>query len=190
MADNTRPALLIDAGYLDKLVSDLFADRQGGKKVPLALDFRRLPEALAGEKPHRVLYYHAMPWVSDPPLPAEHAAYEAKKRFIDFLARQNRWVLREGTLEKRGDDKLVQKRVDVMLAIDMVRLALTHEVTTAVVLAGDSDFVPAFEMARGAGMRVVLRHGPGTAHPDLVAAASTARGLTREQLEAVRLPSR
>lgn len=182
----TKTALFLDAGYFDKLVSAEFAAASGGRKVPLALDFKRLPEALVGDRPWRVHYYYCMPWVSDPPLPAEHAACESKRRFIDFLARQKRWVLREGVLERRGEG-FQQKRVDVMLALDMAKLAWEGAITRAVLVAGDSDFVPAVEAVREAGVEVVLRHGPQTAHPDLVAACNRAEILTREGLEAVRL---
>ena len=182
-----KTALFLDAGYLDKLVSSHYAVASGGRKLPLALDFRKLPEALAHERPWRVFYYYCMPYVSDPPLPAEHAAYEAKARFIEFLARQKRWVLRQGVLEKRGE-VLQQKRVDVALAVDLVRLAWRGEIARAVVLAGDSDFVPAVLDARAAGVKVDLLYGPQTVHEELVAACDTASILTREALEAVRLP--
>lgn len=183
-----KTALFLDAGYLDKLVSDHYAVASGGRKAPLPLDYRRLPEALAHERPWRVFYYYCMPYQSDPPLPAEHAAYEAKQRFIDFLARQKRWVLRQGVLERRGD-ALVQKRVDVALAVDLVRLAWRGEIARAVLVAGDSDFVPAVEDARSAGVHVTLRYAPQTVHPELVAACDGARAIARDELEAVRLPS-
>lgn len=186
-----RTALFLDAGYFDKLVQDAFADVSGGKKVPLALDFKALPDALAGTKPWRVYYYYCMPWVSEPPLPAEHAVFQGKQRFIDFLARQKRWVMRQGVLERRGQKDLgfEQKRVDVMLAVDLTTLAVRGELAEAVLVAGDSDFVPLVEAARAAGVKVRLRYGPGTAHADLVAACDAALPLTRAELEAVRLPS-
>lgn len=184
-----RTALFLDAGYFDKLCQDAFADLSLGKKVPLALDFKRLPELLAGKRPWRTFYYYCMPWRSEPPLPAEHAVYQAKQRFIDFLARQARWVLREGVLERRGGKEAAfeQKRVDVMLAVDLTRLAVKGEIQEAVLVAGDSDFVPLVAAAREAGVKVTLRYGPGTAHADLVAVCDAAVALSRAELEAARL---
>ena len=192
MTPTDRLALFLDAGYLDKLVSDAFADVQGGRKVPLPLDYKRLGAALAGDRPWRVFYYHAMPWVSDPPLPAEHAVFQAKQRFVDFLGRLPRWELRAGVVERRDDPRrgavwYEQKRIDVSLAVDLVRLAWRQEISRAVLVAGDSDFVPAVEDARQAGVRVTLRYAPGTAHEDLIAACDEALPLTRSELEAVRL---
>jgi uncharacterized LabA/DUF88 family protein len=189
---NERTALFIDAGYLDKLVQHEFAEQSGGRKVPLPLDLKKLPALLAGEKPWRVFYYYAMPWVSDPPLPAEHAVFQGKERFMAFLGRLKGWELRQGVVERRTSGKdvwFVQKRIDVMLAVDLVRLAWKGEIQQAVILAGDSDFVPAVEDARAAGVRVTIRYAPGTAHEDLVRACDQARSLSREELQTIRLPN-
>lgn len=185
-----RSVLLIDAGYLDKLMLNAFADQQGGRKVAMPLDYKRLPMALAGEKPWRTYYYYAMPWVSDPPLPAEHASFEGKKRFVDFLGRLPGWQLRQGVVERRTSGKDVwfeQKRIDVMLAVDLVRLSWRGEMQRAVVVAGDSDFIPAIADARAAKVHVTLRYAPGTVHEELLAACDEAKALTRAELEAIRL---
>jgi uncharacterized LabA/DUF88 family protein len=192
MTQSLTTALFIDAGYLDKLMHSVFADQQGGRKVAMPLDYKRLPQALARQPLLKVFYYYAMPWRSDPPLPAEQAVFDNKQRFVEFLSRQKRWELREGRLERRDDPKrgniwYEQKRVDVMLAVDLVRLAWKGEITRAVLLTGDSDFIPAVADARAAGVAVTLLHGPGTAHDDLIAACNDARLLVRADLEAIRL---
>ncbi|MDB5100981.1 MAG: hypothetical protein JWM80_5402 [Cyanobacteria bacterium RYN_339] len=181
-----RTALFIDAGYLDKLCQEVFGVPSGGRKIPLALNFKQLPAALADAKPWKTFYYHCLPYQDDPPLPAQFAAREAKKRFLGFIGILKGWELREGRLEKRGDS-YIQKRVDVLLAVDLTRLAWRQEIKQAVLVSGDADFVPAVEDARAAGVHVTLRYAPGTAHADLVAACNAARPLTREGLEAIRL---
>lgn len=47
-----------------------------------------------------------------------------------------------------------------MLGVDMVQLAATRQITRAVLLAGDSDFVPAIEAVKQHGVLTVLWHGP------------------------------
>jgi uncharacterized LabA/DUF88 family protein len=74
-----------------------------------------------------------------------------------------------------------------MLAVDLVRLAWKGEIQRAVMLAGDSDFIPAVADARQAGVHVTLVYAPGTAHEELVAACDAARPLTRETLQAIKL---
>lgn len=182
--------MFIDGAYLERVCQDALADRSGGQRVPLALDFRRLPAVLAGIKPWRVFYYHCMPYREDPPLPAEQAAYDAKASFIRFVEALPRWQVREGRLEARGrgaDRVIVQKRVDVQLAVDLVRLAWRKEIGRAVLVAGDADFVPAVADARAAGVEVTLRHEPSTTHGDLVAACTDARALRRDELGTIRL---
>jgi uncharacterized LabA/DUF88 family protein len=192
MTYSPRTALFLDAGYFDKLCQDAFATVSGGKKVPLALDYKRLPDVLAGERPWRTYYYYCMPWVSEPPLPAEHAVFQGKQRFVDFLAGQKRWVMRQGVLERRGqkDFWYEQKRVDVMLAIDLMRLASLKEIQQAVLVAGDSDFVPLVEAVQAEGVPVRLRYCPGTAHADLMAACQSSLALSRTELEPVQLAGR
>jgi len=49
-----------------------------------------------------------------------------------------------------------QKGVDILLALDLVRLAERGALSHALLLAGDSDFVPAVELARDAGVLITL----------------------------------
>ena len=61
--------------------------------------------------------------------------------------------MREGRLAYRGDDAkgvpiFQQKRVDLMIGLDVAGLAAERAITHAAVLAGDSDLLPAFESAQ------------------------------------------
>ncbi len=51
---------------------------------------------------------------------------------------------------------LRQKGVDIKLALDLVRLAERGAISHALVLAGDSDFVPAVEIVRDSGVLITL----------------------------------
>jgi uncharacterized LabA/DUF88 family protein len=190
-----RVGLFIDAGYLEKLCQDHFAGRADGARVPLAIDFKKLPSVLAKTKPVQIFYYYCMPFLSDPPLPAEQASFDAKARFCQVLQRFPRWTLREGVLERRGgfrsgDQWLMQKRIDVLLACDVTRLVWTRAIDLVVLLSGDSDFVPLVAECQAGGVPVTLRYHPGTAHADLIAAANEAIILTREELVAIALAPR
>jgi uncharacterized LabA/DUF88 family protein len=67
-----------------------------------------------------------------------------------------------------------QKGVDLRIGMDMARLALRSNVSTIVVVSGDSDLIPAFKFVRREGLRLVLEtlgHGVKRelkAHADLV----------------------
>lgn len=51
-----------------------------------------------------------------------------------------------------------QKGVDLRIGLDIARLSLRSLVDVIVVVAGDSDLVPAFKFARREGLRVYLDH--------------------------------
>ena len=63
-----------------------------------------------------------------------------------------------------------QKRVDILLGVDMVQLATKRAIETVILLAGDSDFIPAVEVAKSEGALVKLFHGEEP-HRDLLKVA-------------------
>jgi len=70
-----------------------------------------------------------------------------------------------------GKVRYEQKMVDILLAIDLVQLSVQHQIQRAVLLANDSDFVPAIEISRSAGTVVELYyHIPPRPHDELMAA--------------------
>lgn len=65
----------------------------------------------------------------------------------------------------RGDDAqgkpiFQQKRVDLMIGLDIAGLAAKQQITHAALLSGDSDLLPAVEAAKREGVVVWLVHGP------------------------------
>lgn len=175
----SRAVVLLDGAYLDHLAQGPWA--HGGR--PLPLDLRRLTRHLnQGRRPQAVYYYYALPWISDPPLPAEHHFRGQQEKFLAFLASDPRWVLREGRVERRGGTRpgdwvFEQKRTDVQIAVDMVRLAWRGEAEHIILLAGDSDLIPALEDAKAAGIRITLAYHPGAVHRDMLAACDDAVAL-------------
>ena len=57
--------------------------------------------------------------------------------------------------------------MDILLAIDLVRLSLRRAIAQAVLVTGDSDFVPAIQIAKDEGVQVILAHAEG-AHESLI----------------------
>jgi uncharacterized LabA/DUF88 family protein len=114
----------------------------------------------------RTYYYHCPPYISHAPTEEEKRRQAISNGFFTSLERLPRFQVRLGKLEKRGIDKdtgapiFQQKRVDLMLGIDMVSLAATSKIEKAILLAGDSDFVPAVQMVKNFGVQVILWHGP------------------------------
>lgn len=64
--------------------------------------------------------------------------------------------------------------MDILLGVDMVELAATRQIGRAILVAGDSDFLPAIEVVKRHGILTVLWHGTrggqgrqSTCHNDL-----------------------
>ena len=80
--------------------------------------------------------------------------------------------MRLGRLAKYQTTKGIefeQKKVDVLLTVDLIKLSLEHQIQRAVLIAGDSDFCPAIQVARDAGTVVQLYYDPKTkTHEELI----------------------
>ena len=90
--------------------------------------------------------------------------YDKKYRFIDALNYVPRFQVRLGQLAKIGVDQngepiFQQKRVDLMLGVDMALLAGKGKITHTALFAGDSDTIAAVEAVKQEGVIVTLWHG-------------------------------
>lgn len=160
-----RLAIFIDGGYLDRASRDAFGMRP---------DYGKLSQAIAAEVAGgstepvellRTLYYHCLPYQSAQPTPEQAKRFGQARAFMDALARLPRYEVRLGRLAYRGTNAkgqpiFQQKRVDLLLGLDFALLAGKHQIGHAVVLSGDSDLVPAVEVAKQEGVCVWLVHGP------------------------------
>ena len=72
--------------------------------------------------------------------------------------RQGRLMCRGRNVD--GEPIFHQKRFDLMIGLDFALLAAKHQITHAAVVSGDSDLLPAFEVAQQEGVVVCLVHGP------------------------------
>ncbi len=151
-------AIYIDGGYLDKVLQNEYPQ--------IKVDVGQLVEQMrASDTLLRAYYYHCMPYRSDPPTTDEERRYASKRRFIDALSYIPRFQVRLGHLNfqgltDRGQPIFQQKRVDMMLGVDMALLAVKQRVDRMALLTGDSDTIPAVEAVKPEGIVVTLWHGP------------------------------
>lgn len=176
-----RVALFIDGNYLYQNAKKLL-----GRKP--SLDLNKVRDGLAGFVNGRALmrcyYYDATPALSSPPTVSEQARYDAKKGFLSALSHLPYFQTRVGYckyIEIGGEKRLTQKKVDVLLAVDLVQMSMQQSITDAVVVAGDGDFMPAIKIAKTAGVCVHLVHDD-IASSELVGHADTRTPLTKEML--------
>ena len=155
--------IFIDGGYFDRVSRDCGSPR---------VDFGKLATELA--RPDDLLrthYYHCLPYLSPVPTAEEEERYTARQRYFSAMNRLNRFVVREGKLEYRGTDRessrpiFEQKRVDIYLGVDLVLLAVKQRIHRAILITGDSDFLPAIRAAKNEGVVIHLFHGTGPQQP-------------------------
>jgi hypothetical protein len=96
------------------------------------------------------------------------------------------------TLEQNsGGPVFVQKRIDLQLGIDIGVLVEKNRVGCIVLVSGDSDMIPAVEVARTEGLIVRLIHGPiNTYHKDLWTEADERTEMTEGNLSNLRRPTK
>lgn len=120
----------------------------------------------------RCYFYYCAPWTSENPTEEEQARLDKYDAFVEQIESMDRWAIRQGKLERRFDGKkeyFEQKRVDVLLSCDLVRHAAAGHIQHAILVAGDSDFIPAVEAAKESGVTITLFAGEyNTVHSDLI----------------------
>jgi len=105
-------------------------------------------------------------------------------KFVYTLRKLPRFEVKLGRLGCVGGE-FVQKRVDIALAVDLVRLSCERIIGKAVVVTGDSDFVPAIEAAKDAGVLMVLYYSPSSIHDELLSAVDECRIIDQELISKV-----
>ena len=150
-----KVAIFIDGGYLDKIAKDEFNVR---------IDYEKLSKELSlGKEILRTYYYHCEPYQSTPVTTEERERFSKAQKFHGALIRLPRYEVKLGQLQCiRGEFR--QKGVDTLLSIDIVNLAASSKISDVVLLAGDSDYLPAIKVAKEHGVNVTLYHSKERSH--------------------------
>jgi len=144
----------------------------------------------------RTYVYDCPPYQSNPPTAEEMKRKSGFDAFKYNIIRLSRFEVRTGRLQIQRDEKgnilkkadgtpiLRQKGVDMALGIDAALLAATKQVQRIILVAGDSDFVPAILAAKEEGVIVTLFFYPkGIVHDSLFEACDERFPITRELLQ-------
>jgi uncharacterized LabA/DUF88 family protein len=165
-------AIFIDGGYLDAVSRDEYSVRVDIAKLGEAIRQHVSSKLQDNVNLLRMFYYDCLPYQSHPPTPAEAERYSRKRKFFYSIGQLDRMKVREGRLKFRGIDKITgesifqQKRVDLQLGLDFALLSGKRSIAHAAIVAGDSDLLPAVEVAREEGILVWLFHGPAKSRKD------------------------
>lgn len=179
-------AIFMEGGYISKLLKQNFGS--------ISVDFVKLANWIAsGMEILRVYYYDCPPYQSGSPTPREQELLSKKQKFFYNINRLPKFEVKEGRLEYRGIDHngvpiFSQKRVDIMLGVDLTRLSIKKAISRAAILSGDSDYIPAIQAAKDEGISIRLIHGPiETYHDQLWDVVDERMEITADILDACRL---
>lgn len=145
-----RAVVLIDNGYLSAILRDEYAQAR--------ISYQRLSEIVCqGYHRLRTYVYDCLPYQANPPTLEQQELYAGKIRFFNALSKLASFEIRFGKQRPRGTG-FIQKGVDVLLTVDMVRLSSKSQIQKAFLIAGDGDYVPAVKTAKDEGVSIKLYH--------------------------------
>lgn len=185
-----RLAIFIDGAYLDYVLRDHFSNTR--------IDLHKLSQeitrivgdsTIGGIDLLRTYYYHCLPYQSSPPTQAESDRFGRMRSFISSLERLPRFQVRLGRLAFRGNTSdgspiYEQKRVDMLLGVDLALLSARQQITHAALVAGDSDSLPAVDAAKPEGVLLWLFHGANP-HNELWESVDERTAMTQGLVQAV-----
>ena len=181
-------AVFIDGGYMQKVLA----------YSVISIDYQKFSNLLSDGCPIlRTYYYTCMPYKDKSNLSKEQITrFSNSQRFVDMLKRLDRYDVRLGKLEYRGKDDtgkpiFVQKRVDILLGCDLVLLSSKSRISRAILFTGDSDFIPAVEIAKNEGVEITLYYYDTEnfrPHKNLMEIADERKGIDDSILASIKYP--
>jgi uncharacterized LabA/DUF88 family protein len=145
-----KSIVLIDNGYLSAILRDEFNS--------IRIDYLKLSEEISkGFYRLRTYVYDALPYQGNPPTEYQSQLLASKQRFFHSIGQLPSFDVRFGKQRPRGTT-YVQKGVDILLAIDMIRLSSKQQIHKAFLIAGDADYVPVVKATKDEGVSVTLYH--------------------------------
>lgn len=136
-----RAGVFIDGAYLR-----LAQNRAGDKGERFQIDLEKMSDELVGSYSRLRTYFYDT-------LPSDGRLAKSIERFHAGLRLANRIEVRLGkTQVSPGGEPDRQKQVDILLALDMFKLASSGKIDMAILVSGDGDFVPLLQAVKDEGV--------------------------------------
>ena len=137
-----RVAVFIDGSNLYNGMRDNLSNTR--------VNLKTFVKQLTGERDVMRTYYYNAPLTDD----YESDLREGQQRFFESLRRIPYVTVRLGRLHRRNDGSLVEKGIDVAIAVECLSLAYENTYDTALLVSGDSDYVELVEALKRRGKHV------------------------------------
>jgi uncharacterized LabA/DUF88 family protein len=156
--------LFIDGGYLDCILekfSKLFFNKE-----TIDFDYRKLKSSYK-----RAFYYNSLPGKKSDETPEEYdIRSKIQNEKFKNIGRLPGYHFREGVV-RRESKKNTQKKVDILMAVDMLSHTISHNMDSVSLLTGDLDFQPVLDALVQAGMYTRLIYLPENTSDELISSA-------------------
>lgn len=114
---------------------------QGFKKYDIKADYEKLKNLIArGRELQSIFLYEGVVYPMSP----------EKKKWYKELSNRSGYVIK-ASFDKIASYGVVEKKVDINIAIDIVSFAYENAYDTAVLVSGDGDFVPVVKRVKELG---------------------------------------
>lgn len=114
------------------------------------VNLQALIKQLLGPRELFRTYYYNAPLTDD----YDTELREGQQRFFESLRRIPYVTVRLGRLHRRHDGSLVEKGIDVAIAVESLGLAYENAYDTAILVSGDSDYVELVEAVKRRGKHI------------------------------------
>ncbi len=114
------------------------------------VNLQELIHQLTGERSLMRCYYYNAPLTED----YDEELRDGQARFFESLRRIPYVTVRLGRLHRRPDGSLVEKGIDVAIAVEALSLAIDDAYDTVVLVSGDGDYVELVEAIKRQGKHV------------------------------------
>jgi uncharacterized LabA/DUF88 family protein len=175
--------LFVDGGSLRGKLQNISTKFFGGAKFEI--DFSKLTQGFT-----KTFYYDAVPVRENGEAEDAYRARIAPTLAVfDAAASVDGVHVYEGDARQRKRQGLVQKKVDVKLAVDMLSHAFRRNMHQATLLTGDIDFQPLVEALVESGLFVTLWYPTDETSRELMQAADARQQLNIARLHSLLTPS-
>lgn len=116
------------------------------------VNLNELIQQLRGDRPLFRAYYYNAPLTED----YDSDLRDGQTRFFESLRRIPYVTVRLGRLHRRHDGSLVEKGIDVSIAVESLSLAYRDAYDVAVLVSGDGDYVELVEAIKRHGKQVEI----------------------------------
>jgi len=156
-----KSAVFIDGGYLNRVLSNVYPS--------VSLDYLKFSEQICLDlnlDRLRTYFYHCLPVIRDGNA-QDASLHRSMQKFLSRLKRLPRFEIKLGKLQLIGG-QFRQKMVDVLMSLDIVDMCFDKKIQHVILIAGNSDFVPAVKKAKDCGAIVHLFYYSKSVHNQIL----------------------